>query len=70
MDAQAVADWARANGLQLNDSKTKIMLMGSLSFVASIDMNSLPQVAINGTRIKYVDSVKNLCVMITLNWDL
>ena len=30
MDAQAIADWAYANGLQLNESKTKIMLMSSL----------------------------------------
>ena len=48
------------------------MLMGSLPFVASIDMSSLPQVTINGTRIKYVDNVKNLGFTMTptLNWDL
>ena len=51
MDAQAVADWACANGLELNESKTKIMLMGSLPYVVSIDMSSLPKVVINGTRI-------------------
>ena len=46
--------------------------MGSLPYVASIDMSSLPQVVINGTRTKYVDSIKNLGVTITptLNWDL
>ena len=65
MDAQAVADWARANGLELNESKIKIMSMGSLPFGASTDMNSLPQVTINGTRIKYADSVKNLGITMT-----
>ena len=65
MDAQAVADWAYANGLERNESKTKIMIMGSLPYVASIDMSSLPQLVINGTRVKYVDNVKNLGVKIT-----
>ena len=48
------------------------MLVGSLPFVASIDMNSLPQVTINGTRIKYVNSIKNVGVTMTqtLSWDL
>ena len=40
MDAQAIANWAGANGLELNESKNKIMLMGSLPFVTSIDTNS------------------------------
>ena len=30
-DAQAVADWARANGLLLNEAKTKVIILGSLS---------------------------------------
>ena len=40
MDAQAIANWAGANGLELKESKNKIMLMGSLPFVTSIDTNS------------------------------
>ena len=51
-DAQAVADWALANGLELNEGKTKVMLMGSVPFVASINMTSLPPVVINGTNLK------------------
>ena len=72
MDAQAVADWAHANGLGLNESKTKIMLMGSMRHIASIDISSLPQAVLNGNRIKYLDSVKSLGVTITptLPWDL
>ena len=65
-------DWVYANGLELNESKTKIIPIGSLPYVATIDMISLPQVVINGNRIKYVDSAKNLGVTITptSNWDL
>ena len=70
MDARAVADWAYANGLELNESETKIMLMGSLPYVVAIEMSSLSQVVINGTRIKYVDSVKNLDVTITPTFNL
>ena len=46
--------------------------MGSLPYVAPIDMNSLPPVVIHGTNIKYVDKVKNIGVWIapTLDWDL
>ena len=29
VDAQAVADWARVNGLLLNPLKTKVMILGS-----------------------------------------
>ena len=48
------------------------MLMGSMPYIAFIDMGSLPQVVMNGNRIRYVDSVKNLGVTITptLTWDL
>ena len=42
--------------------KTKLMIMGSLPYVAPIDMNSLPPVVIHGTNIKYVDKVKNIGV--------
>ena len=41
------------------------MIMDGAPYVASIDINSLPQVIINGSRIKYVDCVKNLGVSIT-----
>ena len=68
-DAQAVADWATAIGLELNEKKTKVMLMGSVPHKAPIDMNSLPPVVINGTNIKYVDRVKckrDSCSVITI----
>ena len=51
-------------------SKTKIRLTGSVPYVASIDINSLTQVVINATSIKYVDNVKNLGVTITPTLNL
>ena len=38
-DAQAVSDWAQANGLELNEKKTKVMIIGSIPYFALIDVD-------------------------------
>ena len=51
--------------MELNEKKTKAMIIRIIPYFASIDVN-------NGTSLQYVDKVKNLGVTITptLNWDL
>ena len=50
-DAQAVADWATENGLQLNLNKSKVMILGSEAYITSpvLNIHSLPPIRINDT---------------------
>ena len=43
-EAQRVADWATSNGLQLNEGKTKVILLGSEQYVRMLNSSNLPQV--------------------------
>ena len=70
-DAQAVADWARNNGLTLNASKTKVMILGSDAYSREFDLETLPCVVINGNSLSYVTEARSLGVTFTntLNWQ-
>lgn len=69
-DAQAIADWATQNGLQLNVLKTKVMILGSEQYTTSLNISTLPKIVINDIEIPYSDSAKSLGVTSssTLNW--
>ena len=69
-DTQSVATWALQNGLELNQKKIKVMVIGSLPYIISIDFASLPPITVNNIDIEYVHLFKNLGVHITstLNW--
>ncbi|CAD6211690.1 GSCOCG00012804001-RA-CDS, partial [Cotesia congregata] len=60
IDAQAVADWTRENGLQLNLSKTKTMILGSSSRLKKLQANGIPPIVIDGFALPYVESTKCL----------
>ena len=60
-----MADWAQANGLELNEKKTKVMITVSILYFDSIDINRLPKIIFNGTSIQYVDKMNNLGVAVT-----
>ncbi|CAG5084030.1 Protein of unknown function, partial [Cotesia congregata] len=47
-DAQAVVDWAKDNGLEINVTKTKAMLLGSSGKLKNIQHNFLPLIVVNG----------------------
>ena len=71
-DAQAVADWAEQNGLELNLKKSKVMLLGSEAYILSgpLNVNNLPCIHINDNPLQYVNLFKNLGLWITptLDW--
>ena len=71
-DAQAVANWARANGLLLNEAKTKVIILGSLLYVTAIDLDTLPRITINGHALPYSTEARSLGVTFThsLDWQL
>ena len=55
-DAQAVANWAELNGLELNLKKSKVMLLGSKTYVTSnlLNINNFPSIKINNNPLQYV----------------
>ncbi|XP_044597348.1 uncharacterized protein LOC123273929 [Cotesia glomerata] len=72
VDAQAVADWARENGIKINLQKTKVMILGSNSKLKLLEGYDLPQITIDGKVIPYVNSTKHLGIYLTNNhsWDI
>lgn len=70
-DLRAVSSWSQKFGLQINTSKTQVMITGSRGFLSRLDRNSLPSVKYNDIPLVYCSEVKNLGLFITesLNWD-
>ena len=68
-DAQAVANWARANGLLLNEAKTKVIILGSLFYVSAIDLHTLPRITINGHALPYSTEARSFGVIFTNSLD-
>nr|XP_046468059.1 uncharacterized protein LOC124212225 [Neodiprion pinetum] len=71
LDAKSVADWARTNGLKLNVSKTKAIILGSSAYVEQLKHQSKPLIIIDGKAVPFVDTVRNLGVHISadLSWN-
>ena len=67
---QAISWYAKENGLKLNLSKSKVLIMGRDSYVRNIDLSRLPVISVDGVSIPYVDDARNLGVMLTssLSW--
>lgn len=70
-DANSVAEWANQNGIQLNAQKTTGIVFGSVQNLMRLDVDSLPPIILNGVRIPFVKSAKNLGVKIAddLSWN-
>ena len=70
-DAQAVADWARSNGLLLNPAKTKVLIIGSEAYTRDLDLSAIPRVVIDGCALPYATEARSLGVTLTstLNWQ-
>ncbi|XP_011859007.1 PREDICTED: uncharacterized protein LOC105556520 [Vollenhovia emeryi] len=70
-DAQSIFNFAAANKLKLNISKSKIMILGSSPNVRSIDLTTLPMVNINNVHLPFTTSARNLGVMMRpdLSWS-
>ena len=62
-DAQAVADWAELNGLELNFKKSKAMLVGNETYIISNPLNVSnfpPPIKINKKPLQCMKIFKNL----------
>ncbi|CAG5090608.1 Protein of unknown function [Cotesia congregata] len=70
--AQAVADWARENDLEINYKKTKVMILGSKHKLKLLENFELPEIIIDGNVIPYTNSTKHLGVHLSnnLSWNM
>ena len=66
-----VARWSESHGLKLNPTKTQAMLFATQNTHTKINTHNLTHLTLNGTDIKYFDTVKNLGVTFDkyLSWD-
>ena len=66
-DVDVIAGFARENSLQLNISKSKVVVLGSRAFVSHIDIDTLPPIIVEGTTIPFVNEVRSLGVIMSTN---
>ncbi|RLU25270.1 hypothetical protein DMN91_003363 [Ooceraea biroi] len=70
-DIRDISEWANANNLRLNPSKTKAMLLGTARYLNGIKTGIIPQIVVGGEVVPFTDSVVYLGLTITntLAWD-
>lgn len=69
-DLHSIVQWSKSHGLRVNPSKTQAIIIGSHKLISRIDWSNLPSIMLDGTRIKYSDTVKDLGVIFDkyLSW--
>lgn len=71
-DVNVINDFAASNGLKLNASKTKALIVRSNAFIRTLDLNNCPSIRLgSSTSLPYVSHARNLGVLITsdLSWN-
>ncbi|XP_077261400.1 uncharacterized protein LOC143897004 [Temnothorax americanus] len=66
-----ISEFAATNGLTLNLSKSKVLILGSRHYVRQLNLDDLPLISVNGTSIPFVTEARNLGVIISsdLSWE-
>ncbi|KAL7297738.1 hypothetical protein TKK_0008773 [Trichogramma kaykai] len=59
-DANAVYQWAIANGLSLNTQKSRVLLLGSRVFTNALYRARPPKVTLTGTMLEHSPASKSL----------
>lgn len=62
--------WVECHGLSINPLKTKAMMIGYPRLLTKVELASIPSICVAGERLAYVDSVKNLGLVMNnrLTW--
>ena len=66
-DVGVIARFAADNGLKLNLTKSKAIILGSRAFVSRIDLSVLPRISTGGIAIPFVSEARNLGVVMSSN---
>ena len=69
-DENVISEYAAANGLSLNLSESKILILGSNTYVNRIKLSDLPSVSVSGVSLPYVTEERSLGVVLQndLSW--
>ena len=59
-DVEAVVAWADLNGLKLNETKTKVMIIGSRVNTSQAFLDALSKVNLRDTSLEYTSKIVNL----------
>jgi len=62
---QDIINWASANKLKVNPTKTTAMILSTTKYVNFIDYHDLPQIVVNDNVIFFRDKAKYLGLMIS-----
>lgn len=70
-DAQALVDWAKSSGLQLNASKTQAEIIASPHNLKLLGQTDINPIIVDNTVIPFTNCVKNLGLQISsdIKWD-
>ena len=66
-DVGVIARFAADNGLKLNLTKSKAIILGSRAFVSRIDLTVLPRISTGGIALPFVSEARNLGVVMSSN---
>uniref|UniRef100_A0A1B6LTE5 Reverse transcriptase domain-containing protein n=2 Tax=Graphocephala atropunctata TaxID=36148 RepID=A0A1B6LTE5_9HEMI len=67
----SITRWAQRHGLQLNETKTQTMVLGTPRLLSQIDFPNFPKLRLNNSELNYSDKVKNLGIIFnkSLTWN-
>lgn len=70
-DIQRIVEWADANAMLINSTKTQAIIVGTNRYISSINLDCLPSIVVNNVAIGYQTEIKYLGVIInnTLSWE-
>ena len=68
-DLDTLLTWTRKYGLKLNVEKSHTVIMGHLRLLATVDLNTIRPVSLNGVEIPYRETVKNLGIYMNKNFN-
>ena len=66
-DVGVIARYASDNGLKLNLTKSKAIILGSRAFVSRLDISTLPRITVDRTALPFVSEVRHLGVVMSSN---
>lgn len=71
LDIERLVDWTRSNKLILNTAKTQSIIFGTARYLNSLDLGTIPKIAVSDVLVQYSEQVKYLRVILTptLSWD-
>ena len=68
-DLDNLLKWCSGHGMKINENKTKAMVLGYSKIIAKIDFSTIPKVICGEIPLDYVDTMKNLGIMMQSNFS-